>query len=321
MSTEYRAASMEEFLDDQSYLKHYGVLGMKWGVRNDETLRKYFGGRGISREQRRVSFSERAKTRLSRSGKELAPASKRQVTRENKLRGEEAEGKSGTNPNQPARETFDYKKVSDPSKLSDSQLQAYNNRMQNEISFREKRAKLSEMTKTPKQKNREQFISDVKEIGRNSIKAWAKTQLTALLNSKLAFGSAEKDLIKNMTKKATNNKLTAEAIKTEAEAEWIAAQTRISKKEANIKNAKASRELNEQARQTNARIKDEQKKKRADKRAKVKSTVSSLLNNNSSSSTSNGPKTNVTYGDVRVVGADYIKSSYDTPMYEIWSSK
>ena len=29
---------------DSSYLEHYGVMGMKWGVRNAETLRKYEGG-------------------------------------------------------------------------------------------------------------------------------------------------------------------------------------------------------------------------------------------------------------------------------------
>lgn len=32
--------------DGSQYLVHHGVLGMKWGVRNEETLRKYAGMKG-----------------------------------------------------------------------------------------------------------------------------------------------------------------------------------------------------------------------------------------------------------------------------------
>lgn len=66
-------------------LSHYGVLGMKWGVRNEETLRKYNPSLYGGGERRKASFSERTETRITKSGKKIAPASKRQVQRENEL--------------------------------------------------------------------------------------------------------------------------------------------------------------------------------------------------------------------------------------------
>lgn len=44
-------------MDDGSYLMHYGVLGMKWGVRNEETLRKY----GKASTKRRKGLSDKQK--------------------------------------------------------------------------------------------------------------------------------------------------------------------------------------------------------------------------------------------------------------------
>lgn len=215
MSREYRAASLEEFLDGQSYLKHYGVLGMKWGVRNSDTLRKYagpqgrstasspttYGGRGLATRINRVAnFKERAKARLTKSGKEIKPESKRQIDRENDLKTKEETKEGGktdsgtsqstdydvtSEPEQP--KIPDYKKNPDPSKLSDSDLLAMTQRIQNEITYREKRAKLNEMTKPQSQKNREQFAKDVREVGRTVIKDWATNQLKAVMNDKVSY--------------------------------------------------------------------------------------------------------------------------------------
>lgn len=211
MSREYRAASLEEFLDGQSYLKHYGVLGMKWGVRNSDTLRKYagpqgrsmassptaYGGRGMATRINRVAnFTERAKARVTKSGKEIEPESKRQIDRENDLKTrEDRETDSDASQNTAYNVTSepeqpkipDYKKNPDPSKLSDSDLLAMTQRIQNEITYREKRAKLNEMTKPQSQKNKEQFAKDVREVGRTVIKDWATNQLKAVMNDKVSY--------------------------------------------------------------------------------------------------------------------------------------
>ena len=42
----YQADNMA-FNDAMDYLEHHGVLGMKWGVRNEDTLRKYAGPKGV----------------------------------------------------------------------------------------------------------------------------------------------------------------------------------------------------------------------------------------------------------------------------------
>ena len=87
------------FEDDSEYLEHYGVLGMKWGVRNAETLRKYAGGatssvkRKVKTEYsdykaRRAVKAERARkvrNRSTLSDKELNKLSDR-LQREKRLK-------------------------------------------------------------------------------------------------------------------------------------------------------------------------------------------------------------------------------------------
>ena len=48
----YQADNMA-FNDAMDYLEHHGVLGMKWGVRNEDTLRKYAGPKGREKTKKK----------------------------------------------------------------------------------------------------------------------------------------------------------------------------------------------------------------------------------------------------------------------------
>lgn len=61
-----------DYLNDYSedYLAHYGVKGMRWGIRNAETMRKYYGGsrRGLKKASTLAKTGARTTGRIIGSG-------------------------------------------------------------------------------------------------------------------------------------------------------------------------------------------------------------------------------------------------------------
>lgn len=202
MPKEYHGASLEEFLDNQSYLKHYGVLGMKWGVRNEETLRKYNGGFGSRLRRKRLESARDSAYRDSENLRKAGYLTESQAVRkvgdkhQTKLeRLESIRSEKKRNDNHPSDNNTrtDYSAIRDPYDLSDSELNALNARMQNEINFRQRQSQLSAMTreanKTKTDIARERLASSAIDIGESVIKSWMKTQMIKLLNENLGFGS------------------------------------------------------------------------------------------------------------------------------------
>lgn len=68
---------IEDHEDD--YLEHYGVQGMKWGVRNAETLRKYAGAKGRGVKSKAKKGASGAARGLSRIGKRAAKSARNRV--------------------------------------------------------------------------------------------------------------------------------------------------------------------------------------------------------------------------------------------------
>ena len=64
-----------QYEDLSDYLAHHGVKGMKWGVRNEETQRKYAGGSGLFR---------RSPSQNAKRNQEKAIKAKRATTAQNR---------------------------------------------------------------------------------------------------------------------------------------------------------------------------------------------------------------------------------------------
>ena len=201
MSNEYHAASLEAFLDDQSYLKHYGVLGMKWGVRNAETLRKYNGGFGSRLRKKRLERARDSAYRDSENLREAGYITESQAVRkvgdkhQTKLeRLESTQSEKERNDDRSANKNnrTNHTTIKD---LSDSELNALNNRMQNEINFYQKQAQLREITEqanlTQSDRIKRAIGKELISVGKNAIKGWATTQTRELLNKNLGFGDTD----------------------------------------------------------------------------------------------------------------------------------
>ena len=75
---------MDDFEENEDYLKHYGVMGMKWGVRNAETQARYAGG-----NRAKKAISKAASKTAKAAGNVTSSAKKKlknriQTYRENK---------------------------------------------------------------------------------------------------------------------------------------------------------------------------------------------------------------------------------------------
>lgn len=204
MSNEYHAASLEAFLDDQSYLKHYGVLGMKWGVRNADTLRKYSGGFGSRLRKKRLEKARDASYRDSEDLRKAGYITESQAVRKvgdnhqtklERLESTQSEKKRNDDRSANNNTKTKYSTIRDPYSLSDSELNALNIRMQNEINFYQKQAQLrgiaeqANLTKSDRVKRA--VGKELIGIGKKAIKGWITTQTLNLLNTNLGFGDTD----------------------------------------------------------------------------------------------------------------------------------
>lgn len=74
--SDYLSVKMSDIYDlDNNYLKHYGTLGMKWGVWNDETRARYSGTRQSSQQLADKIF-ENAKKKEPKITKDVINAAK-----------------------------------------------------------------------------------------------------------------------------------------------------------------------------------------------------------------------------------------------------
>lgn len=175
-----------DFNDALNTLSHYGVAGMKWGVRNADTLRKYNGGgmlrRGVSRIKRRFNVRKHA-------------AAGRRYQRKLEKTQKKVEQKSSPTLEKIAevKESGGYKtKEKNPKSLSDQELRSANQRLQDEITYKQRQSQLAQLNMTKGQKRVANFKRNASDVGKTVLKNFAATQLSKALNQAAGTSNAAK---------------------------------------------------------------------------------------------------------------------------------
>lgn len=195
-------------------LAHYGVAGMKWGVRNADTLRKYNGPIGVVRKG--VTYPIRQATRIKRR---LNVAMKARAGRkyQQKLEQQQKKTEQKASPTlekmAEMKESGGYKtKEKNPNKLSDQELRSANQRLQDEITYKQRQAQLAELNMTKGQKRVKNLKANASDVGKTVIKNFATTQLSKALNKAVGSSSATKATQKAKEKVEKSTEKTKEHI-------------------------------------------------------------------------------------------------------------
>lgn len=171
----YRATI--DFNNALDSLSHYGVAGMKWGVRNVDTLRKYNGGgrlsRGITRIKRRFNISRHA--RAGRAYQEKLIQKQEKIEKKSSPELEEIAK---------IKDSGGYKtNESNPNKLTDQELRSANQRLQDEITYKQRQAQLRDLNMTKRERRIKNIKSNAADVGKTVLKNFATVNLTKALNN------------------------------------------------------------------------------------------------------------------------------------------
>lgn len=207
--------AFNDALDTIDSLSHYGRPGMKWGVWNDETRRKYMGGnRGrngsVTRENRRQGIVDRFRIRMNRR-----KASARKPPSNVSASGKKLADPNDKSPEANLTETMEQKPKSsgghrirevNPKTLSDEDLRAANQRLQDEITYKQRQAQLKNLNMSKGERRRKAVNKKAVEIGTNVISNFATKKLTQYLDSLTKGGPKPKITaakVKNTVEKST----------------------------------------------------------------------------------------------------------------------